>query len=233
MEINDSFYRFPSEKALKGWADRSAEDFLFTVKANQRITHGFRLKNVEAVTASFTDWCKALGPRLGCILFQLPPDLRRDDARLMVRRQALRTPRGVSGCFGGARRPRPVLPTNRNVRLRLRPLAERRLRRSCSGELEYVVPGADRPAARRVRLPQARGTDISSGYLGPLGPRAGVGLGGRRTVRDPLASPATCGSSTHPCRGGSGPCVWCRRSRPGVPQQGSSGSPDCVARNPR
>ncbi len=82
VEINNTFYRFPSEKALADWAAQTPDGFLFAVKANQRITHRSRLKNVEDVTASFVERCETLGERLGSILFQLPPTLKRDDALL-------------------------------------------------------------------------------------------------------------------------------------------------------
>ena len=82
VEINNSFYRFPSENALKGWAEQASPDFLFTIKANQRITHRGRLKEVGEVTQSFTERCGILGDRLGCILLQCPPDLKADEGRL-------------------------------------------------------------------------------------------------------------------------------------------------------
>ena len=82
VEINNSFYRFPSDKVLEQWASQTPKGFLFAVKANQRITHRSRLKNVAEVTASFVDRCSVLGERLGPMLFQLPPSLRRDDRLL-------------------------------------------------------------------------------------------------------------------------------------------------------
>ena len=82
VEINNSFYRFPTQKVLSQWAGQVPEDFQFTVKANQRITHRHRLKNAAEVTTSFVERCQVLGARLGCILFQLPPNLEREDDRL-------------------------------------------------------------------------------------------------------------------------------------------------------
>ena len=55
VEINNTFYRFPSENALGKWASQTPEGFLFAVKANQRITHRSRLKNVEQVTHEFPE----------------------------------------------------------------------------------------------------------------------------------------------------------------------------------
>ncbi len=82
VELNNSFYRFPTKAALAKWGEQTPEGFLFAVKANMRITHRLRLKNVEQVTADFVERCETLGNRLGPILYQLPPNLKRDDALL-------------------------------------------------------------------------------------------------------------------------------------------------------
>lgn len=82
VEINNSFYRFPSQKLLEGWRDGTPEGFTFAVKANQRITHFGRLQGVEKVTRDFVERTRVLGTKLGPILFQLPPNLRGDEERL-------------------------------------------------------------------------------------------------------------------------------------------------------
>ena len=82
VEINNTFYRFPSEKVLAQWRDETPSLFRFAVKANQRITHRARLKNAGEVTASFIERCATLGDRLGPVLFQLPPQFARNDDRL-------------------------------------------------------------------------------------------------------------------------------------------------------
>lgn len=82
VEINNTFYRFPTEKQLSEWAAQTPADFVFAVKAVQRITHTARLKDVGDLTRDFVLRCQVLGPKLGPILFQLPPNLKRDDARL-------------------------------------------------------------------------------------------------------------------------------------------------------
>jgi uncharacterized protein YecE (DUF72 family) len=82
VEVNNTFYRFPAAKLFEGWREETPDDFLFAVKANQRITHKGRLKDVTEVTHDFIDRSRLLGARLGPILFQLPPFLRRDDERL-------------------------------------------------------------------------------------------------------------------------------------------------------
>ena len=82
VEINNTFYRMPSEKLLAGWCGETPESFLFTLKAPQRITHIGRLRDVGDPLAHFLKTAQTLGPRLGCILFQCPPYLRYDPALL-------------------------------------------------------------------------------------------------------------------------------------------------------
>lgn len=82
VEINNTFYRFPSGKNLAEWRDGTPEGFTFAVKANQRITHIARLKEAQLITGDFIERCRELGSKLGPILFQLPPNLKRDDERL-------------------------------------------------------------------------------------------------------------------------------------------------------
>ncbi len=89
VEINNTFYRFPSAKTLTDWQTRTPDTFRFAVKANQRITHLGRLQNVGEVTNDFAQRCNELGEKLGPILFQLPPNLKRDDERLDAFLQAL------------------------------------------------------------------------------------------------------------------------------------------------
>lgn len=82
VEINNTFYRFPKDALLEGWAKGTPDGFTFAVKAHQGITHRGRLKDVERATRDFVAQCALLREKLGPILFQLPPDFRRDDARL-------------------------------------------------------------------------------------------------------------------------------------------------------
>lgn len=82
VEVNNTFYRFPSESMLEGWRDGTPDDFCFSIKAHSRITHKSRLKDVGDFVADFVERCQILGPKLGAILFQLPPNFRRDDERL-------------------------------------------------------------------------------------------------------------------------------------------------------
>ena len=76
VEINYSFYRLPSEKSIGRWAETTPEGFAFTLKAPRRITHEARLRDCQELTTLFCERAQALGPKLGVLLFQLPPYLR-------------------------------------------------------------------------------------------------------------------------------------------------------------
>lgn len=82
VEINNTFYRFPRASLLEGWRDGTPDGFTFAVKANQRITHKGRLREVEELTRDFVEQCRLLDDKLGPVLFQLPPNFKRDDERL-------------------------------------------------------------------------------------------------------------------------------------------------------
>ncbi len=82
VEINNTFYRFPAAALLKAWCDGTPDGFRFAVKGNQKITHYGRLSGVGELTRDFVERCAVLGEKLGPILFQLPPNLKRDDERL-------------------------------------------------------------------------------------------------------------------------------------------------------
>ena len=82
VEINNTFYRFPTPRSFDEWLPAVPETFRFAVKANLRITHRHRLHDVTETTDAFLRRCQRLGARLGPILFQLPPDFERDDRRL-------------------------------------------------------------------------------------------------------------------------------------------------------
>lgn len=82
VEINATFYRMPEEKTLVKWASEVPEDFTFVLKAPQRITHQKKLAGVEDDVRHFLDVAGVLGPRLGPLLFQLPPYLRKDLEKL-------------------------------------------------------------------------------------------------------------------------------------------------------
>jgi uncharacterized protein YecE (DUF72 family) len=78
VEINYTFRRMPSEKTLTTWRDEAQDGFVFTLKANQRITHFKRLADTDDDVRDFIERSKLLGDRLGCVLFQCPPSLKYD-----------------------------------------------------------------------------------------------------------------------------------------------------------
>jgi uncharacterized protein YecE (DUF72 family) len=82
VEINHTFRRFPRIELIESWAEATPESFRFSFKMHQSVTHMARLKNVKASVRDFIDALMPLGPRLGVVLFQLPPFLRCDLARL-------------------------------------------------------------------------------------------------------------------------------------------------------
>jgi uncharacterized protein YecE (DUF72 family) len=83
VEINNTFYQFPSEKIVGQWNSQTPAHFRFALKANRRITHLSRLgPAARQHIVDFVERCGQLGAKLGCILFQLPPDFARDDAKL-------------------------------------------------------------------------------------------------------------------------------------------------------
>jgi len=72
-EINNTFYRIPSQKMTARWVDQVPHDFRFTLKLSQRITHKKRLRDVDEEMSWFINGIEPLGELLGCILVQLPP----------------------------------------------------------------------------------------------------------------------------------------------------------------
>lgn len=82
VEINNTFYRMPAPSMLEGWTAQVPETFRFVLKAPQRITHQKKLADAGDDVARLIEASASLGPHLGPILFQLPPFLRRDDAKL-------------------------------------------------------------------------------------------------------------------------------------------------------
>jgi uncharacterized protein YecE (DUF72 family) len=78
VEINNTFYRMPTEKVLMQWAEEVGPGFLFGLKAPQRITHFSRLKDTADNVEYFMRTASCLGERLGPTLFQLPPNFKKD-----------------------------------------------------------------------------------------------------------------------------------------------------------
>src|SRR5580658_7544284 len=82
VEINNSFYRMPSEKTISDWAADVPPGFTFALKAPQRITHQKRLKDVRDLVLTFVRIAGGLGDKMGPLLFQLPPFMKKDVSRL-------------------------------------------------------------------------------------------------------------------------------------------------------
>jgi uncharacterized protein YecE (DUF72 family) len=78
VEINNTFYRMPAESMLAQWSEQVPDHFLFTLKSPKRITHDLRLREAESNVAEFVRRAGVLGSKLGVLLFQLPPFLKKD-----------------------------------------------------------------------------------------------------------------------------------------------------------
>jgi len=78
VEINSTFYRLPFENMVKGWYRKTPEGFLFSVKGFRLITHKKRLRDVEEDVGRFMERVKQLEEKLGIVLWQFPPSLKKD-----------------------------------------------------------------------------------------------------------------------------------------------------------
>ena len=82
VEINNTFYRLPQATMIENWRAQVPDEFRFSIKATQRITHIKRLNNVAEETKYLLDTSRLLGECLGVVLFQLPPNMKKDSGRL-------------------------------------------------------------------------------------------------------------------------------------------------------
>src|SRR5258708_1624930 len=82
VEINSTFRRMPEASVLKSWTQQVPDTFRFVLKAPQTITHFKRLKNVKAETRDLLRKASVLKGRRGPVLFQLPPNFKKDLSRL-------------------------------------------------------------------------------------------------------------------------------------------------------
>ena len=82
VELNNPFYRLPTAEMFQRWRDSTPPEFRFAVKASRYITHLKRLRNVGEELALFLNRAQHLGPKLGPILFQLPPTHQLEPGRL-------------------------------------------------------------------------------------------------------------------------------------------------------
>jgi uncharacterized protein YecE (DUF72 family) len=77
-EINNTFYRFPSQAAAAGWSEQAPDSFRFSVKLTQKITHQKKLASVADEMEWFAKGIAPLSGKLAAILVQLPPYFRKD-----------------------------------------------------------------------------------------------------------------------------------------------------------
>src|SRR4051812_34338330 len=82
VEINNTFFRMPRPEVLARWAAETPPTFRFAVKSPRSITHMRRLAGATDAVAQLAQGVRAFGDRLGPILFQLPPNLRKDTGLL-------------------------------------------------------------------------------------------------------------------------------------------------------
>jgi uncharacterized protein YecE (DUF72 family) len=84
VEVNSTFYRLARKRAVEGWVSQTGPGFLFAVKASRYLTHVRRLRDVSDAIARFYEPLEPLieAGRLGPVLWQLPENFHRDDARL-------------------------------------------------------------------------------------------------------------------------------------------------------
>jgi uncharacterized protein YecE (DUF72 family) len=97
VELNNSFYRLPSPEMFSQWRKQAPEGFIYAVKASRYITHMKKLSEPESALQKFFPRVKRLGPRLGPVLYQLPPFWRCNAARL--RSFVALLPRGFQHVF--------------------------------------------------------------------------------------------------------------------------------------
>jgi uncharacterized protein YecE (DUF72 family) len=84
VELNNTFYKLPARESLVAWRDSTPPHFHFAVKGSRFLTHMKKLKNAEEGLKRFLDSVDVLGPKLGPLLFQLPPNLEVDVERLEI-----------------------------------------------------------------------------------------------------------------------------------------------------
>src|SRR5215469_7926189 len=99
VEVNYTFRRFPTEKLLRGWSEGTPAGFQFAIKANQKITHVARLRNVTEFTSQFLTALQPLDAekKLAPVLFQLPPFVKGDAS--LLKDFLAELPRSVRAAF--------------------------------------------------------------------------------------------------------------------------------------
>jgi uncharacterized protein YecE (DUF72 family) len=97
VEINHTFRAMPEAHVISGWATAAPPSFRYTLKAPQTITHHKRLVGVEEPLQELVEGARLLGPKLGTLLFQLPPNLKKDTGKLGAFLALL--PEGIRAAF--------------------------------------------------------------------------------------------------------------------------------------
>jgi uncharacterized protein YecE (DUF72 family) len=84
VEVNATFYRLPTREAVAGWAEQTPPGFVLALKASRYLTHVKRLTDMGQGVARYYERIEPLlgSPKLGPVVWQLPPNFRRDDDRL-------------------------------------------------------------------------------------------------------------------------------------------------------
>lgn len=98
VEVNNTFYRMPKREVVEGWGRQVSQDFRFVLKASRRITHQGKLGPTAAAPLAYlVANAQVLEARLGAILFQTPPWLKKDEG--LLRDFVALLPPGVRGAF--------------------------------------------------------------------------------------------------------------------------------------
>ena len=74
VEVDSTFYAIPSERTVLGWAERTPNEFVFSLKMPREVTHDRRLRGTDELVSTFLDRVRLLGPKLGVVLVQFGPD---------------------------------------------------------------------------------------------------------------------------------------------------------------
>lgn len=82
VELDSTFYRLPASATFEAWKRRTPDEFVFSMKASRYLTHIRRLRDPHDPVDLILSRAAGLGEKLGPVLLQLPPQMRRDDARL-------------------------------------------------------------------------------------------------------------------------------------------------------
>ena len=83
VELNSTFYHLPREKTVENWFKRVPPGFIFAVKGSRFITHTKKLVNLDDSVDIFLARARLLKQKLGPLLYQLPPGLKKDSKRLV------------------------------------------------------------------------------------------------------------------------------------------------------